>query len=127
MKRNIFFLPLICTIVLFSSCAKDSKIKQENFDMKTWKNDPFACKGDREKLEDDFLSVKDRLLGTSITDIRQILGKPDRVDLDTRSTKQYVYYVTEGSQCKGKTGEDGKSYKIYFDALELVKEVSPIL
>ncbi|WP_063850741.1 hypothetical protein [Flammeovirga sp. SJP92] len=95
--------------------------------MNTWKADPMACNGDREKLEDDFLAVKDRLIGTSITDIRKVLGKPDRVDLDNRSTKQYVYFVNSGGQCDGMEGEVGKSYKVFFDALELVKEVTPIL
>lgn len=125
--RRVIVFPILIILCSILSCAKSHDISQEEFDMKTWKADQNACKGEREKLENDFLSVKDKLIGTSITDIRKILGKPDRVDLDTRSTKQYVYYVTPGSQCNGIQGDEGKSYKIFFDALELVKEVTPIL
>ncbi|NLR91038.1 MULTISPECIES: outer membrane protein assembly factor BamE domain-containing protein [Flammeovirga] len=125
--KQITFLGLIACNSLMFSCAKPSGITQDEFDMKTWKNDPNACHGDREKLEKDFISVKDKLLGSGISEVRSVLGKPDRVDLDKRSTKQYVYYVTSGSQC-GSTGNvEGKRYKIYFDALETVREVAPIL
>lgn len=113
--------------ITFFSCAKSHEITQEEFDLKVWKSDPKACKGEREKLENDFLKIKDRLIGTSITDIRKTLGKPDKVDLDKRSTKQYVYYVTSGSQCENSSDNVGKSYKIFFDALELVKEIAPVL
>ncbi|MBD0405252.1 hypothetical protein [Flammeovirga sp. EKP202] len=125
MIKRLFFLFVLANVLL--SCAKSNDISQEDFDMKTWKADPMACNGERAKLEDDFLAVKDKLIGTSITDIRKVLGKPDRVDLDNRSTKQYVYFIHSGGQCEGQAGENGKSYKVFFDALELVKEVTPIL
>ncbi|NME71356.1 hypothetical protein [Flammeovirga aprica] len=125
MIKRLFILFVLANI--FFSCAKPAGITQEEFDMNIWKADPMACNGDREKLEDDFIAVKDKLIGTSISDVRKVLGKPDRVDLDNRSTKQYVYFVSAGGQCDGNSGDSGKSYKIFFDALELVKEVTPIL
>ncbi|MBB3698583.1 hypothetical protein KMW28_15495 [Flammeovirga yaeyamensis] len=111
-----------------TSCAKEANISQEEFDMTTWKNDPQGCKGERIQLDQDFMSVKDRLLGVSIAGVRQTLGAPDRVDLDNRSTKQYVYFVGKGGQCsEGDSTAVGKSYRVYFDALEMVREISPEL
>ncbi|OHX68168.1 hypothetical protein [Flammeovirga pacifica] len=119
---------IVVHILLITSCAKDAKVSEDDFDMTSWKNDPQGCKGDRAIIDQDFMKIKDKLLGVSITGIRKTLGAPDRVDLDNRSTKQYVYFVQKGGQCEDSDEQSvGKSYRIYFDALELVREISPEL
>lgn len=92
------FLLLAFTTFL-CSCA--SGVLLDGFDGATWKNDPNGCKGDRQKMAGIFQSQKELLMGLSESDLKEILGKPDKQELFVRSQKFFAYYIGPAPACPG--------------------------
>ncbi len=107
------------------SCGSSVEFTKEEFDTELWKNDRQGCQGLRKNQLENFQKIKTKLYELSERDIRQVLGKPDQVDLYKRKQKFYVYFVEKGIQCEGGASEtqQAERIEIRFSALERVNEI----
>ncbi|MBT30425.1 MAG: hypothetical protein CMO01_12265 [Thalassobius sp.] len=121
-KQYIYLL----LFFVLSACTGHS-ISEEEFSSSTWRQDKNGCSGERLKIQGNLEAVKDQLIGLSETEIRSLLGAPDKVQLFERSQKFYIYFIEPGAQCEEKEGKEGKSYHIRFNSINQVNEVSLVL
>lgn len=117
---RIFFLWIV-GVFLLTACQKN-EVKLDNFDKTLWQNDSKGCQNIRWQMLASLEKQKDKLLGLSQEKVTEILGKPDRQDLQKRNAKRFVYYVSEGSQC-GSNKSEGVALILQFGALNYVSEI----
>ncbi len=98
LKRITPFLILLC--LQLSACGIPESLK--DFDSTTWKNDRYACKGERKALVGEFDKIRRELYGKKEYVIRNLLGKPDSESLLERNQRIYYYYLEPGAQCQNK-------------------------
>ena len=124
MKTYIHSLLSVLLVVAVANCAGPDKIG--TLDLKAWRNDRGACKGDRQRLFADFQRVKDQFKGMHSNDLGKYLGRPDLNEIADRNQKYYVYYVEKGPQCGDNTGakSTAKTVALRIGAVGLVTEVS---
>jgi len=116
MKNSLFLLLLAA--ILFSTCK--SKKKFPGFDSDGWKLDKNACEGKREGFFKAYPNLKAELKGVDDDDLTDIFGNPEKTFYYGRGRKDYVYFITPGSQCGGKYALEGKELVIEIDALGFV-------
>lgn len=117
---RIFFL-WIAGSFLLAACQK-TEVKLDNFDKALWQNDSKGCQNIRLQMLPSLEKQKDKILGLPQEKVTEILGKPDRQDLQKRNAKRFVYYVSEGSQC-GNNNTEGIALILQFGALNYVSEI----
>lgn len=100
LKRFIPACLLLC--LSFSGCGVPDSLK--GFDSETWKNDRYACKGDRERMTGEFDKIRRELYGKKEYIVRNLLGKPDSESLLERNQRIYYYYLEHGTQCNERRG-----------------------
>jgi hypothetical protein len=116
-------LSLLSFLFLLNCAGPDSLGK---LDLKSWRNDRGACRGERTRLFDDFMAVRDQLKGIHANDLGKMLGRPDINQITDRNQKLYIYYVEKGPQCAGNTAakSNAKSVALRVNAVGLVSEVT---
>ncbi len=117
---------LATSIAVFSSSCTPSLPKiGGDFDSEVWKKDELGCGGERAKMLDDLLENKDVLVELREADVRIMFGRPDEVELFSRSQKFYLYYVKHGGQCPNEGGKEvGQMLELSLDALGRVHELN---
>ncbi len=120
-RRKILVFTLVLLAFSFSHCKKKNPI--EGFDSETWIEDANGCQGKRMDLMNDFLKAKFKMRGKKISEIEEILGKPDGVELYKRDQKYYIYYMEPGDKC---ADAKDKALKLYvrFTAVGIANEFS---
>jgi hypothetical protein len=120
MKRLSLLIPLFA----LTNCAGPDSLGKLN--LKAWRNDRGACKGERTQLANDFMAVRDQLKGIHANDLGKMLGRPDINQILERNQKLYVYYVEKGPQCNGNPGakSNAKSVALRVSAIGLITEVT---
>ncbi|NID11494.1 hypothetical protein F7231_15070 [Fibrella aestuarina] len=115
---------LLGVIPLVLSCAGPDKLG--TLDLKTWRNDRGGCKGDRQGLLANFMTVRDQFKGIHVNDLGKMLGRPDVNEITDRNGKIYVYYVEKGPHCGNNTGakSGAKSVALRVNSVGMVTEVS---
>lgn len=120
-----FNLLILFAVLLLASCSPELPDIGGDFTSEAWKLDEVACKGERAEMLDDILAAKDVLVQLREADVRQLFGRPDNVELFSRSQKFYLYYVEAGGQCAGQGGSDtGKMLELSLDALGRLHEIN---
>lgn len=123
-NRMSFFGILFCFLVMMSSCTK-APDSLGTLDLKKWRNDRNACKGERATLEEDFKAIQEQLMGKFADEVGTILGRPDIHQLGARNQKYYVYFLEKGRQCEDiKYKSSAKKVVLRFNALGLLSEVT---
>ena len=75
-------------------------------------------------MTDELMIRKDELLGLKASEVNNLLGKPDRIELYKRSQKFMVYFVKPDETCPNYKPDDAtNNITIRFDALGRAKEV----
>ena len=114
---------LACVILLFFlfSCKKD--IRYKRFNPYAFQADINGCDGTR-RVQIVYLdSIKDDFKGMWESQLLEILGRPNKQELDERNKKSYVYHFAPGKQCMFGTGEV-RSVVVDFDGLNRVERIS---
>lgn len=122
MNRIVIFL-----IVAFSACRPLPEVGGA-FNSDAWKADNLACKGERLRMVEDVKKAKSQLLDLTESEVRKLLGKPDHVELFSRSQKFYLYYFEPGSQCQSEVGEtpaaNARMLEVSLDAIGRLHEIN---
>lgn len=115
------YLVLWISIITSSSCTK--KIDLKNFDANIFKNDKNGCKNSREAEYKKLEPIKSDFVGMRETQLYEILGQPDKQQIEARSKKQYFYYLNPSKVCDSSVLES-KLLIVDFDALNRVVVLS---
>ena len=124
MASNLFqrvaIIISIALLMQLTYCKRKKSI--ENFDSDAWVEDQFGCGGDRLALMNDFLKVKFKLRGKKTSEIEDILGQPEGIELFKRDQKYYIYYMEPNENCE--SGAKEKPLKLYvrFSAVGIANE-----
>lgn len=122
MKKSATYLYLLLPLLLFACGTPESL---QGFDSDTWKADKNACKGDREKLTQEFEKIRKELYGKKEYVVRNVLGKPDKENLLERSQRIYYYYLEAGDQCQDASLlSDANRAEVRINSLGKVSEVT---
>lgn len=122
--RRIKFC-LLFGLLILAGCSGGLPELGDSFDSEEWKNDELACGTSRQAMLNDVLNAKEELVQLGEAEIRRLFGKPDNVELFSRSQKFYLYYVEAGGQCEGKGGQvDGQMLELSLDALGRIHEIN---
>ena len=119
-------MPLVLlALMLLGACSVELPEIGGDFDSAVWKQDDKACNGERTAMLDDILAAKNDLVTLREADVRQLFGRPDNVELFSRSKKFYLYYVEKGGQCPDNAeGDPGKRLEMSLDALGRLHELN---
>jgi hypothetical protein len=115
-------LSIILFVFVGTSCGK-SIPKLEDLDLKTWRDDKYACGGYRWKNIEAIKAQKEELLALKEKKVLALLGRPDRNELYKRNQKFFYYYLQPGPACANTDG-DALQLVIRFNAMGLAKEVA---
>lgn len=118
---RILAFTLILFAFSFSYCKKKNPI--EGFDSETWIEDVNGCEGNRMDLMNDFLKAKFKMRGKKTSEIEEILGKPDGIELYKRDQKYYIYYMEPAKDC-GDANENPLKLYVRFTAVGIANEFS---
>ncbi len=117
--QRIVFLISLSILLVLTFCNKKKKI--ENFDSETWVADEYGCSGERLDLMDEILKVKFKLRGKKMSEIEDILGKPEGIELYKRDQKYYIYYMEPNENCQTSKDNPLKLY-VRFSAVGIANE-----
>lgn len=115
------YLILWISIITSTSCSK--KIDLKNFKEGIFKEDKNGCKGMRLAEYGNLDLIKSDFVGMRETQLHEILGQPDKQQIEARSKKQYFYYLSPSKTCDSSVSES-KLLVVDFDALNRVMLLS---
>lgn len=119
-QKSVFLLVLAVTLQL-SYCKKKKPI--EGFDSDIWTEDVNGCESKRIEMMGDLLKVKFKMRGKKTSEIEDILGPPDGIELYKRDQKYYIYYMEPGPEC-GNPKEKPLKLFVRFTAVGIANELS---
>jgi hypothetical protein len=123
-NRVSYYGILLCFLLGITSCT-ESPDYLGDLDLKKWRNDRNACKGERTTLEEDFRGIQDQLMGKFADEVGTLLGRPDIHQLGSRNQKYYVYFLEKGRQCDDiKYKSSAKKVVLRFNAVGLLSEIT---
>lgn len=111
---------LSATLVALAACTSAPEIKGFNFE--AWRADRNACQGIRDTMQTNLERIRPQLKGISDRHLMQLLGKPDRNELDERNRKYITYFISAGNQCDPKAAALGKRIKFSSSAMGIISE-----
>ncbi|SFP86852.1 hypothetical protein SAMN04515668_0616 [Hymenobacter arizonensis] len=95
-----------------------------DFDAKTWRSDPYACRNMRSSAVPALVSAKEELYEARANDVTALLGPPDEEELRAGTEKVYYYYLEPGTHCEGRRARSGAPcLSIRFGPIGTVTEV----
>ncbi|MEM7107079.1 MAG: hypothetical protein AAF519_02550 [Bacteroidota bacterium] len=112
-----FLLPLAFVL------ACDTKKELMDFDYTTWVADPNGCSGKRLALQSSLENNLESLKTLNQNEVKELLGKPDKNELYTRSQKFFIYQIGPGEECGSSLTTPSPYLSIRFNAMGLAKEV----
>ncbi len=114
-----WMIPLVW-LGFLTACSQD--IRVSGFEGQKWKEDEHGCKGYREKVSAELIKQRKLLIGANEKEIKNLLGKPDSQELQTRGQHYFVYEIKGGSACPDQSVTS--VLRIRFDALNRVSELA---
>jgi len=117
MKNSLFLLPLLAFLLM--TCKPKEKFP--SFDFEIWKQDQKGCQNKRENLLKNFPNFKSELRSMDDDDLTHLLGNPEKIFNYARGRRDYVYFISPGSQCnKTDYTTEGRELVIEINALGFV-------
>ncbi|TDQ19111.1 hypothetical protein DFQ04_0928 [Algoriphagus boseongensis] len=98
MKRSIFYLSILFSLIL-SSCS--APLDAGKINLENWKADRYGCKGLRIQDLEELEAIKNTFLGADNQAIIKTFGRPDRVDLMDKSQSFFFYFLEPSKECEG--------------------------
>ena len=90
------------TLLLFAATLVScSSTEFHGMNTLEWKNDKGGCNGQRQRLVEVLADHKDELESMDVKTLRNLLGTPDRHELEKRNSRRFVYFTEAGPHCNG--------------------------
>jgi len=119
--KIIIYISLAIMLAL-TYCNKKKRL--EGFDSERWIEDRNGCDGERVKMRRELLKVKFRMRGLQTSEIEDLLGRPDAIELYKRDQKYYIYYMEPGPDCDNAKLENPLKLYVRFTAVGIANELS---
>jgi hypothetical protein len=121
MTKLLYLLPIS---LMFLACQK-LDIETAEFSSSQWKSDRLGCKGSRLALKNGISGIQELIKGKPESQVVEILGKPDRVDLFKRGQKFFVYWLNN-PECKADSLQPNIYTEIRFNSIDIASELSVV-
>ena len=112
----------VVPLLFLLSCGK-ALPTFEDVDLHAWKDDKFACSGQRSRMLQSIERQSEKLLSLDEREVIALLGNPDENELYKRNQKFYYYFVQPSRRCADSITTVPKKLVIRFNAVGLAKEV----
>ncbi|AWW32804.1 hypothetical protein DN752_23140 [Echinicola strongylocentroti] len=124
MKRSpLPSIIIVLILAVFTSCV--SKLDTGNINMENWKNDRNGCKGLRIKDLDELQSLKNTFLEATNQELIVTFGRPDRVELLSKSQSFFFYFLEPSSECDNHNNKKEPLKALFrLNAINKVSEVT---
>lgn len=114
----------LCVIAFSISFSCTTNPDLGKFDNNQWKKDKNGCLGIRSGQLDNLLEVKDNLLNVSESEIRLLLGVPDKINLYTRGQKFLIYYIDPTTDCNQQDSDGSRKLVLRASSINTIKAVT---
>ena len=123
---KIIFASLVLISILSSCNSGLSERIGGNFDEDKWKADSWGCNNQRIQMLEAIQLADENVKLLADADIRQLFGRPDKIELSSRSQKFYLYYLEQGQQCQDEEAISGagRALEVSLDALGRLHEIN---
>jgi hypothetical protein len=112
---------IAASALILLSCNSSEKL--DGFNQEAWIKDGFGCNNTRAAEKTALDTQKEKLLKLNQGEVIDILGKPDRQELDSRNKKLFIYFMEPGPDCSNALAQPLQMH-IRFSALGISYEIS---
>ncbi|WP_194775822.1 hypothetical protein [Pararhodonellum marinum] len=116
---------LLCLLTIWTGFSCSGRLEAGSIDLEAWKQDRYGCKGLRIRDLEEIKRIKNEFLGKNNQELIKTFGRPDRVELDTKSQSFFFYFLEPSDDCGGLETEK-EPLKVLFrlNAISRVSEVT---
>lgn len=93
-------------------------------DLVNWKNDRYGCKGLRIQDVDEIRKIKNTFLSKNNQELIKTFGRPDRVELASKSQSFFIYFLEPSDNCDPKPEKEPLKVLFRLNAINKVSEVT---
>ena len=115
-------LYFICLCGMITGCT--GPLDVGNIDLVNWKNDRYGCKGLRIQDVDEIRRIKNTFLTKNNQELIKTFGRPDRVELATKSQSFFIYFLEPSDNCDPKPEKEPLKVLFRLNAINKVSEVT---
>lgn len=120
--RLTSFLLLAGTFIVVTSCT--GPLDVGSIDLENWKNDRYGCKGLRIQDVDEIRKIKNTFLTKNNQELIKTFGRPDRVELASKSQSFFIYFLEPSDNCDPKPEKEPLKVLFRLNAINKVSEVT---
>jgi hypothetical protein len=95
-----------------------------NINLENWKNDRYGCKGLRIQDVDEIRKIKNTFLSKNNQELIKTFGRPDRVELASKSQSFFIYFLEPSDNCDPKPEKEPLKVLFRLNAINKVSEVT---
>lgn len=122
LKPASIYLCFICLYALTSGCSRPLDVG--SIDLENWKNDRYGCKGLRIQDVDEIRKIKNTFLSKDNQALIKTFGRPDRVELASKSQSFFIYFLEPSDNCDPKPEKEPLKVLFRLNAINKVSEVT---
>lgn len=123
-SRNLALSLLTCLMLsgILGSCS--GPVDAGSIDLVNWKNDRYGCKGLRLQDLDEIKRIKNTFLTKNNQELIKTFGRPDRVELASKSQSFFIYFLEPSDNCDPKPEKEPLKVLFRLNAINKVSEVT---
>lgn len=95
-----------------------------SIDLENWKNDRYGCKGLRIQDVEEIRKIKNTFLTKNNQELIKTFGRPDRVELASKSQSFFIYFLEPSDNCDPKPEKEPLKVLFRLNAINKVSEVT---
>nr|MBI1230660.1 hypothetical protein [Cytophagales bacterium] len=107
---------------ILGSCS--GPVDAGSIDLVNWKNDRYGCKGLRLQDLDEIKRIKNTFLTKNNQELIKTFGRPDRVELASKSQSFFIYFLEPSDNCDPKPEKEPLKVLFRLNAINKVSEVT---
>lgn len=119
---TLAILPCIILSGMLTSCT--GPVDAGSIDLVNWKNDRYGCKGLRYQDLDEIKRIKNTFLTKNNQELIKTFGRPDRVELASKSQSFFIYFLEPSDNCDPKPEKEPLKVLFRLNAINKVSEVT---
>ncbi|HSI75435.1 MAG TPA: hypothetical protein VK957_06060 [Lunatimonas sp.] len=115
-------LYFICLLGMTIGCT--GPLDVGSIDLENWKNDRYGCKGLRIQDVEEIRKIKNTFLTKNNQELIKTFGRPDRVELASKSQSFFIYFLEPSDNCDPKPEKEPLKVLFRLNAINKVSEVT---
>lgn len=115
-------LYFLCLLGMATGCT--APLDVGSIDLENWKNDRYGCKGLRIQDVEEIRKIKNTFLTKNNQELIKTFGRPDRVELASKSQSFFIYFLEPSDNCDPKPEKEPLKVLFRLNAINKVSEVT---